>query len=181
MAKLKIDKLVEYAYLRQECDLPDVIIDEELEHPIYRAQEVLRMLMGDAFYQDYLTAYKNLPLTAAYSTVFSYIKQFLAWQAHEFWVVKANFKVHASGFRVHSEDNSTAPTDSQMATIIKDAKYQGNYYKKIMVDFLNNHAADYPLYETNCRTDKTGNGFHISAVKNKGKCEPYNHRRKCCG
>lgn len=141
MAKLKIDKLIEYAYLREECDLPDVIIDEELEHPIYRAQEVLRMLMGDAFYQDYLTSFKNLPFTAAYSTVFSYIKQFLAWQAHEFWVVKANFKVHASGFRVHSEDNSTAPTDSQMATIIKDAKYQGNYYKKIMVDFLNNHAA----------------------------------------
>lgn len=174
MAKLKIDKLIEYAYLREECDLPDVIIDEELEHPIYRAQETLRMLMGDAFYQDFLTAFKNLPLSTVYDNVFPYIKQFIAWQAHEFWVVKANFKVHASGFRVHSEQNSVAPTDVQMATIIKDAKYQANYYKKIMVGYLNNHYTDYPLYENTCRSDKTGNGFHISAVKNKHKCtEPY--------
>lgn len=180
MAKLKIDKLIEYAYLREECDLPDVIIDEELEHPIYRAQETLRMLMSDGFYQDYLSAYKNLPLSTAYASLFPYVKQFLAWQAHEFWVVKANFKVHASGFRVHSEQNSAPPTDIQMATIIKDAKYQSNYYKKIMVDFLNNHASDYPLYNMSCRNDKTGNGFHISAVKNKNKHESYS-RGKCCG
>jgi hypothetical protein len=180
MAQLKIDKLIEYAYLREECDLPSTIRDEMLEHKIYRAQEVLRMLFGDAFYQDYLTNYKAETFSTAYTTIYPYVKQFIAWQANQYWTLKANFMEHASGFRVHSEPNSVAASDQQMAILIKDAKYQADYYKRLLVDYLNAHHADYPLYEYSCGKGVTGNGFHISAVKNKGKCEPHYRRRKCC-
>lgn len=176
----KLDKFITYAYLKEECDIPQNLPDEELEHKIYRAQETLRMLMGDAFYQDYLTNYKANTLSAAYLLIQPYINQYIAWQAHEFWVPKANFKVTRGGFRVHTEENSVVASDIQMATLIKDAKYQSQYYKNLFVDYLNNHHADYPLYEYSCRDDKRGNGFHISAVKNKHRgTSPY-HIKKCC-
>lgn len=179
MAQLKIDKLITYAYMREECDLPSTIREEMLEHKIYRAQETLRMIFGDAFYQDFLTNYKNDSFSTAYTTIYPYVKQFLAWQTNQYWTLKANFMEHASGFRVHSEPNSVAASDAQMAILIKDAKYQADYYKRLLVDYLNAHYADYPLYDYHCGKGVTGNGFHISAVKNKGKYEPH-YRRKCC-
>jgi len=177
----KLDKLITYAYMKEECDLPQALPDDELEHKIYRAQETLRMLMGDAFYQDFLTNYKDNTLSATYLLIQPYINQYVAWQAHEFWVPKANFKVTRGGFRVHSEPNSVIATDAQMAAIIKDAKYQSQYYKTLFVDYLNNHYADYPLYEYGCKDDNRGNGFHISAVKNKHKsAQPYGVYKRCC-
>lgn len=175
----KLDKLITYAYLKEECDLPVNLDDDELEHKIYRAQEMLRMLMGDAFYQDYIIAFKAQTFSTAYEVIFPYIKQFVAWQAYEFYVPKANFKITRGGFRVHSEENSVVASDIQMATLIKDAKAQAQYYKVLFVDYLNNHAADYPLYSNNCKKDLTGNTFHISAVKN--KCKDHgDHNHKCC-
>lgn len=166
----KVNKLITYAYLREECDIPQSIDDSEFEHKVYRAQEMLRMLIGDEFYNDFLNAYKANTLSASYEVLFTpYIRQFVAWQTHEYWTVKANFKPTRAGFRVHSEENSVAASDVQMATIIKDAKQQAQYYKKLLIDFLNGHSADYPLYSKFCNTGLTGNTFHISAVKNKHK------------
>lgn len=172
MAELA-DKLITFAYLKKEVDIPQNIPDEELDAKVYTAQEMLRMLMGDEFYRDFLTNYKNNTLSSAYNSLYSpYIKQFVAWQAHEYWVVKANFKTTRSGFRVHTEENSVVATDIQMAAIIKDAKQKSQYYKMLMVDFLNGHSADYALYDKNCQTNLNGNTFRISAVKNK-------HREDC--
>jgi len=179
----KLDKFITYAYFKDECGLPDHFENEDLEHKIYRAQETLRMLMGDEFYQDYLTNYKAETMTTAYDTLMPYIKQYIAWQAYEYWTQQANFKVTNAGFRVHSEANSQPATDAQMAQIIKDSKYQGSYYKELLVGFLKSHNTDYPLYGY-CCNDKAGNGFHISAVKNKHKApQPYGtygRGGKCC-
>jgi hypothetical protein len=176
----KLDKLITYAYLREQVDISQNIPDDELEHPIFRGQEMLRMLMGDEFYQDFLTNYKANTMSAAYTTLFPYIKQFVAWQSYQFWSVKANFKPTRAGFRVHTEANSQPASDAQLAIIIKDAKLQAEYYKSLMVSFLKGHASDYPLYSDACGTKLTGNSFHISAVKKKS-CdpEPYGRRRDC--
>lgn len=175
----KSDKLITYAYLKEECDIPQNIPDEEFEHKIFRAQEMLRMLMSDEFYQDFLTAYRasgTTPLSTAYQSMYSpYIKQFIAWQTYEFWLLKANFKVTRSGIRVHSEENSVVATDQQMGNLLADAKRQGQYYKKLMIDFLKGNSTDYPLYGVCCNSDLAGNSFHISAVKNK----THSHDCKC--
>lgn len=170
----KLNKLITYAYLREEVDIPQNIPDEELEHPIYRAQEMLRMLMCDEFYQNFLTAYLAGTLTGTNATLYPYIKQFVAWQANEYWTIKANFKPTRSGFRVHTEENSVVATDIQMATLIKDAKQQAQYYKKLLVDFIEGNPSSYPLYCGDCNGNNTGNSFHISAVKNK-----HDHNCKC--
>lgn len=176
----KLDKLITYAYLREQVDISQNIPDEELEHPIFRGQEMVRMLMGDEFYQDFLTNYRNNTLSTAYLALYPYIKQFVAWQSYQFWSVKANFKPTRSGFRVHTEANSQPASDAQLAIIIKDAKLQAEYYKTLMVDFLKGHASDYPLYYDSCGTNLSGNSFHISAVKKKHcEPEPYGNRRGC--
>lgn len=184
MAQL-IDKLITFAYLKQEVDIPQSVPDQELDHKVYRAQERLRMLMGDEFYQDFLTKYKANQLSVVYSALYNpYVKQFIAWQACVYWTVEANFKPTRSGFRVPSEENSTAVTDVQLSIIIKDRKQQAEYYVKQLVDFMENHSSEYPLYENKCGSKVTGNTFHISAVKNRshyhgctcGRCSNHTHR-----
>jgi hypothetical protein len=179
----KLDKMITFAYLKDECDLPEHNENDYYDHKIYRAQEVLRMLMGDAFYQDYLTKYKASTFSAAETSLFAYVKQFIAWQTYEFWTVTANYLPTRAGFRVHSETNSEAVSDVQMSIIIKDAKYQSQYYKELLVGYLKNHNTDFPLYQY-CCDDKSGNGFHISAVVNKNtQPQPYgtnSSSHKCC-
>lgn len=165
----KVDKLITYAYLKEECDVPVQIDEQEFEHPIYRAQETLRMLMGDEFYQDYLTNYKADSLSVVYTILYAYIKKYVAWQAYEFWIIRANFKPTRAGFRVIQEDNSVPATDVQMANLIKDSKQQSQYYKVQLVDYMDGHSADYPLYSLLCNTNLSGNTFRISAVKSKNK------------
>lgn len=165
----KLNKLITYAYLKEETDLPQNLTDQELEHAIYRGQEMLRMLMCDEFYQAFLAAYLAGTLTGVYATLYPYIKQFVAWQAKQYWIINCNFKPTRSGIRVHSEENSVVATDIQMASLIKDAKQQAQYYKKLLVDFMNGNRIDYPLYCGDCGDSRTGNSFHISAVKNKHK------------
>lgn len=166
----KLDKLITYAYLREENDIPQNLPDAEFEKLIYEGQETLRMLMGDEFYQSYLATYKAGPLTGVDLALYDpYIKQYIARQAYQYWTVHANFKPTRAGFRVHTEENSVVATDIQMATIIKDAKEKAQYYKELLLGFLNSHYADYPLYQQSCRSNLAGNGFHISAVSNKHK------------
>lgn len=166
MAQLT-DKLITFAYLKGEVDIPQNVESAEFDHKIYKAQERLRSLMGDEFYQDFLTKYKANSFSPAYTSFYDpYVKQFVAWQAFVFWTIEANYKPTRAGYRVHSEENSTAVPVEEMAILIKDRKQSSEYYTKLLVDFLNNHSDDYALYNSKCKIVST-NTFHITAVKNK--------------
>lgn len=173
----KLIKLADYAYIKGEVDIPQSIENDDLEYKLYQAQETLRMLMGDEFFRDYEAQYNAGPLAGAYLTLYPYVKQYLAWQTYEYYTIFANYKPTRSGFRIHTEENSVVATDSQMATIIKYAKQKAQYYKNLLVDYLNGHSSNFPLYNVSCGTNNlTGNSFHISAVKNK------HHSHDCgCG
>ncbi|MDW0189610.1 MAG: hypothetical protein QOA70_08160 [Nitrososphaeraceae archaeon] len=178
MAELT-DKLITFAYLKSEVDVPQNINSEEFDHKIYKAQERLRMLMGDEFYRDFLAKYKANQFSAAYTAAYNpYIKQFVAWQAFVFWTIEANYKPTRAGYRIHSEENSVAVPADEMEIIIKDRKQSAEYYSKLLIGFLDNHSADYELYKKNCRPS-TANTFHLSAVKNKHD-ENCNCRRCRC-
>lgn len=158
--------------MKEEVDIPQNIPDEEVERAIYRGQEMLRMLMCDEFYQDFLTKYHATPATpfsAAYTSLFPYIKQFIAHQAYEYWVITCNLKPTRSGIRVHTEENSVSASDVQMSGLIKIAKQSAQYYKRLLIDFIEGNPTNYPLYCGDCSGNNSGNGFHISAVKNKHK------------
>ena len=172
-------KLINYQYLRLEVDISQNVPDKELDNPIKRAQEMLEMLIGDDLYAEIVYEFDANALSAANTTLFNYIKKFLAWQAYQFWLPKANFKDTRSGFRVMREDNSDAATEKDMATLIRDIKMWAQTQKEKLVQFLDDNCTTYPLYECNCGKNKRiGTGFHITPVgKHKHGCSC----DICCG
>lgn len=176
----KLTKLIDYAYMKELVGLPQSIPDEEVEHPILRAQETLRMLMGDTCYQELLSQYNSNTLSESNAALLNpYIRQYLAWEAYQFWTIKSNFKFTRAGVRVHSEDNSVAASDIQMAIIIKDAKQQSQYYKMLMIDYINNHSECYSGCNCCTRNPNSGNTFHITAVRKKKSHYKRNCRYGC--
>lgn len=157
-------KLITYAYLRKETNISQNIPDSELEHPIERAQETLKMLICLEFYNEIETQQ-----CANIDTLNIYIKKFLAWQSYQYWIIHANFKTTASGIRVYTEDNSVVVNEAQMATLMRDAKEQVQFYKEHLVKYLDNNRDFYPLYCGACTNSNTGNGFGITSIGSKRK------------
>jgi hypothetical protein len=159
-------KLINYQYLKTETDISQNVPEAELDNPIKRSQEMLSMIIGEDLYAELESQHPNY--TGSNVTLMTYVKKFLAWQAYAFWLPKANFKTHASGLRVHEEENSRAASDAEMATLIKDAKMWCQTWKEKMVQYLEDNYESFPLYDNNCNTNKrTGTGFHITAVGTK--------------
>lgn len=166
-------KLINYQYLRNEVDISQNVQDGELDTPIRRAHEMLEMIIGDGLYSELESQHPTF--TGANVTLMTYVKKFLAWQAYQFWLPKANLKSHQSGIRVHREDNSDPATDEQMATLIRDAKTWAQTQKEKVVQYLEDNYASFPLYDATCNHHKrTGTGFHITAVGGK-----HSHNCKC--
>ena len=164
-------KLINYQYLRKEVDISDNVPDKELDNPIKRAQEMLEMVIGTGLYNEIVAEFEANALSATNTTLFPYVKKFLAWQAYQFWLPKANFKDTRAGFRVMREDNSDAATEKDMATLIRDIKMWAQTQKEKLVQFLDTNNTSYPLWEYHCGTSKrTGTGFHITSV---GKKHPH--------
>lgn len=164
-------KLINYQYVKNETDISQNVPESELDNPIKRSQEMLEMVIGETLTAE-LISQNPATLTAANVTLMTYVKPFLAWQAYQFWLPKANFKTHASGLRVHEEDNSRAATDAEMANLIRDAKMWCQTKKEKLVQFLEDNCSTYPLYDcVNCgsKNKRTGTGFHITSV---GKHKP---------
>ena len=157
-------KLINYQYLKQETDISQNVHETELDNPIKRSQEMLEMIIGASLVAELVSQNPNA-LSADNTTLMTYVKPFLAWQAYQFWLPKANFKTHASGLRVHEEDNSRAASDAEMANLIRDAKMWAQTKKDKLVSFLEDNCTTYPLYDCECgSTKRTGTGFHITGV-----------------
>jgi hypothetical protein len=165
-----MSKLITYAYLRQETDISPNVDNAKLDNPIKNAQDRLRALICPAFYDQLVSQNATTPKTLstdneAFYT--PYVIQYLAWQAYEFYIVKANTHETRTGVRVFREENSEPASDKIMGEQIALAKRQTQFYKEQMIDFLRtsqkNDSTKYPLY-TLTGTKTTGSGFGISAV-----------------
>lgn len=171
-------KLINYQYLRNEVDISQNVQDSELDSPIRRAHEMLEMIIGEDLYDELESQHPNF--TGANETLMPLVKKFLAWQAYQFWLPKANLKTHQSGIRVHREDNSDPASDQQMATLIRDAKMWAQTQKEKIVQYLEDNSDSFPLYDDTCNNNKrAGTGFHITSVG--GKKHAYNCTcDRCC-
>ena len=165
-----MSKLITYAYLKQETDISTNVDNTKLDNPIKNAQDRLRALISPAFYDQLVAQNATTPKTlstdneAFYSP---YVSQYLAWQAYEFYIIKANTYETRTGVRVFREENSDPASDKIMGEQIALAKRQTQFYKEEMINFLRtaqkNDSNKYPLY-TLSGTKTTGSGFGISAV-----------------
>lgn len=166
-----MSKLINFQYLKQETDIAGNVEVSELDNCIKWAQDRLKFLLGTLFFNEIYSQGTTLPTTysANNTALFDpYIKQYLAWQAYEFYVsMQAQSYSSRSGFRVHQEDNSIPATDSMMTTRIKLAKEQVQYYKGAMMNYITQQQAistsNFPLYLDDCGHKKYG-GSGITGV-----------------
>tara|TARA_R110000868_G_scaffold199747_1_gene446361 strand:- start:2598 stop:3164 length:567 start_codon:yes stop_codon:yes gene_type:complete len=165
-----MSKLIKYAYLKEETDISDVVDNKKLDNPIKNAGDRLRALIGVSFYDELVSQIITTPtsLSTANLAFFDpYVKQYLAWQAYEFWIIKANTYETRTGVRTFKEDNSDPASDKLMGEQIAMAKRQTQFYKDTMINFLRTAqrvtSTAYPLYTTTCGAS-TGSGFGISAI-----------------
>jgi hypothetical protein len=165
-------KLITYAYFRQETDISQNVENKNLDNPIKRAQDVLKFILGKAFYEEIEGQVSAETLTTDNEDLYDpYIKKFIAWQAYEFYAIRANVYESRSGFRQFSEENSEIANETIMSNIIKDAKQWTQFYKGELLTFIKQQqridSRKYPLYR-DCG-DKQGNGFHITAITKRDK------------
>ena len=165
-----MSKLITYAYFKEETDISDTVENKKLDNPIKNAQDRFKALVGPSFYDQLVSQTATTPktLTTANNSFFDpYVKQYIAWQAYEFYIIKANTYETRTGVRIFKEDNSDPASDKIMGEQIALAKRQAQFYKDQMIGFLRTAqratTTSYPLY-TNCATTSSGGGFGISAV-----------------
>ena len=166
-------KLITFSYLRKETGISPEIEDAVLDNPIKWAQDRLRFVLGRDFYDELYSQGTTTP--TAYSTdnaaLFDpYIKQFLAWQAYELYITKANSYETRTGVRVFKEENSDPVGDQEMNARIQLAKQTAQMYKGEMVGYIiqqQTGTTKYPLYT--CQGQNFGSGFGISSVSKTNK------------
>lgn len=165
-----MSKLITYAYMRSECDISSNIEDKVLDNPIKQAQETLRMILSEDFYAQIVSQFDSKTLSAANNSLWSpYIKQYVAWQAYEFWLVKANFTPTKSGIRIHTDESSQIASSEDMATLLRDAKQKSAFYKGLMMTFLNKNSSNYSLYTVSCKSETFGTGMHITSISKRAR------------
>lgn len=163
-------KIITYAYFRSETDVSENVDDKTIDNPIKRAHEQLKFILGKAFYEQIVAQFVASSFSTDNDALYDpYIKKFLAWQAYEFYAIRANVYESRTGFRTFREDNSEVVSESTMANIINEAKHWTQYYKGEMLTFIKQQrridSSKYPLYD-DCH-NKMGTGFNITAVKKK--------------
>lgn len=165
-----MSKLITYAYLKQETDISQIVDNSKLDNPIKNACDRLKFLLGAAFYNELVTQNSTLPtsFSTANAAFFDpYVKQYLAWQAYQFYIVKANTYETRTGVRIFKEDNSDPASDKTMGEQIALAKQQLQIYKDAMLNFLASakrvSSSAYPLYTVSCSTT-SNNSFGITSI-----------------
>lgn len=164
-------KLITYAYLRGETDISQNVDNEKLDNPIKRAQDMVKFVLGKAFYEEIEGQFPDSLSTDNDALFDPYIKKFLAWQAYEFYIIKANVYESRTGFREFSDENSTIASNDIMGNLVKDAKQWTQFYKGEMLTFIKQQrradSTKYPLYRE-CG-DRIGTGFHITSITAKDR------------
>lgn len=168
-----MNKLITYAFMKEETDIAQTVDNTKLDNPIKNACDRLKFIIGKAFYDQLVAQVITTPKTLSIDNdafFDPYVKQFIAWQAYQFYISKANTYETRVGVRVFKEDNSDAASDKIMGEQISLAKQQLQVYKDAMINFLNTEqrlvSTKYPLYTNTCG-NVVGSSFGISAVSKK--------------
>lgn len=160
-------KLITSSFVKAECELSDEIENRELDNPIKQAQDRLKFILGRELFEDVYNQGITSPTTysTANTALFDpYIKQFLAWQAHEFYLIKSTAISKRGGLRVLVAEADESPSDQIVNLHIKTAKEMTEFYKGQLVNFLIENETTYTLYDVDCTTHKMGTGSGITGV-----------------
>jgi hypothetical protein len=161
-------KLISYAFMRKETDISQNIEDKYLDNPIRLAERQLKFEIGSQFYAELVTQNDTNSFSIANLAFHDpYVKEFIAWQAYQYWLAKTNNYETPTGIRTFKDENSDLASDKSMGELLRIAKQQTDLVKGEMLSFLKSsqslNASAYPLYRRNCKSS-VGGGFHITAI-----------------
>lgn len=167
--------LISFAYLRSITDISQNVDDKILQPKLKMAQDQLKFMLGRDFYNDIDDNYdpnnnSTYGFSASYLALYDpYIKEFLAWQTYEYYLVKANAIDTRTGIRTFNEPNSNVASDKQMGELLNLSRQQVQSYKGIMMNFIletkTNDSTQYTLYRDNWIGNKMGSSFGITSVR----------------
>lgn len=163
-------KIITNAYFRVETDISQSVEDSVLDRKVKKAQDQLEFIIGRNFYAELVSQAITNPVSFTPNNLAffdPYVKQYLAWQAYEYYIVRANTYETRMGIRIYKEDNSDAASDKTIGEMVARAKEDSQFYKGKMINFLLESqkvtAGSYPLYTDKCG-EKMGPGFQITAI-----------------
>lgn len=166
-----MNRLITYAYLKEETDISSLVDSKELDNPIKWAQDQLKFQLGTLFYNEIYAQGTTSPtsFSTANAALFDpYIKQFLAWTAYHDYRTNSNFYDSRNGPREWKEENSDPASRETLNFLVRQASDKVQFYKGNMINYIiqqqNASVANFPLYKTDCG-NKFGNGFGITGVK----------------
>lgn len=159
-------KLIPYPYLNEVCFLSLNEDDKKYDMVLLLAQDTLKTLLGEDFYNEIETQYNTDSLSPDNDTLYeNYLKKYLAWQTNFYYLKFANLSATPTGIREFTDENSSVASDVKMYAHEKNVLQIVNQYKVAMINYLNlsqeNDSTKFPLYEPSCKTEI---GFGITSV-----------------
>lgn len=165
-------RIITNAYFRDETDVSNSVEDVAIDRKIVKAHDQLQFILGRNFYNQIVSQATTLPTTFSTenAALFDpYIKQYLAWQAYEYYIVNANSYDTRMGRRVFKEANSDPVDAKTIGEMISRAKEDSLFYKGNLINFLVEaqklNSASYPIYTDKFPQSKMGPSFQITAVQ----------------
>lgn len=134
-------------------------------------EKYIRKILCNNLYNDLLSQVEIDAISAEYQALIDTIKPALIYRSYSRYLLHANQKSTASGFRVHKEDNSDPITDIRLGELIAAANSDAVYYENQLIYFLEvSNKDNYPLRDDcGCSSMKDSTtSFKISGIGKQG-------------
>lgn len=161
--------LIPLSYLNEACFLSLNVDDKKYQMVLKIAQDTLKSVLGEEFYEQIESQYEANTLTAPNETLYeNHIKDYLAWQTYFYYLKFANLDSTPTGLREFSDENSSILSDVKMYGVEKNVMEFVNRYKYSIINFLKleqeRDSTAYPLFDSKC---DYGFNFGITSVDKK--------------
>lgn len=158
--------LIPLSYLNEACFLSLNVDDKKYQMVLKVAQDTLKEIIGEEFYEQIESQYDSNTLSADNDALYEgHIKDYLAWQTYFYYLKFANVDSTPTGLREFNDDNSSIVSDVKMYSLEKNVMEFVNRYKGMMVTFIKlekeKDSDKYPLF--NCKCDY-GFNFGITSI-----------------
>lgn len=162
--------LIPIAYLQEVCFVSQNIPQEKFQALLEMAQDDLKVTLNKPLYDEIIAQFSTTPktLSTANTSLYEYIKKYLAWQTYFYFQKFANFTSTPTGNREFTDDNSDLLSDVKNYSLEKNIKERSVFYRYEMINFLKesriNDVNSYPLWVDQCREEMS---FAITSVDGK--------------
>lgn len=158
-----IDEIKEYSYIHSNVEA------SVLTTCLIRAQDTyLQSALGATFYAHLKDAIDNSTLTVAETTLKDgTLLDFLRVACEIQTTTYVNWEIRNKSTGIANDEYQTGADWDTLAKLKADLYKQLQTYKVLMIDFIEDNIADYPLYQDNCNEVEDGDSYSyvFSAVR----------------